>query len=157
MYDRADVLLIFPPQTEARFFPYLSLPYLTGHLRRGGRNVHQADLNIALLHDALGYPELLDQAVQIQGDEGIGGWYRRAMADVVIQNIDGPGSISPTSMTARSRPPSGRPPIWGRRWNGCTAEWRHCWNGTGRALSVFLCPSSASSRPRCSSRRGLDG
>jgi radical SAM superfamily enzyme YgiQ (UPF0313 family) len=88
MYDRADVLLIFPPQTEARFFPYLSLPYLTGHLRRGGRNVHQADLNIALLHDALGYPELLDQAVQIQGDDGIGGWYRRAMADVVIQNID---------------------------------------------------------------------
>lgn len=33
---RTDALLIFPPQTEARFFPYLSLPYLTGHLRRRG-------------------------------------------------------------------------------------------------------------------------
>ncbi len=85
--ERADVLLIFPPQTEARFFPYLSLPYLTGHLRRHGRRVHQADLNIALLHDLLRHPELLAEAVRAQGDGGAGGWYRGAMAELVERYI----------------------------------------------------------------------
>ncbi|MGW0803430.1 B12-binding domain-containing radical SAM protein [Nonomuraea sp. NPDC002799] len=73
--ERADVLLIFPPQTEARFFPYLSLPYLTGHLRRRGRRVHQADLNIALLHDLLRHPELLSEVVRgdVTHDETVRG------------------------------------------------------------------------------------
>ncbi|MGI5451665.1 B12-binding domain-containing radical SAM protein [Streptomyces sp. CA-249302] len=90
---RTDVLLIFPPQTEARFFPYLSLPYLTGHLRRRGRRVHQADLNIAVLHELLRCPALLDDAARVQGT-GDGGtavsdWYRRAVADVFATHIDG--------------------------------------------------------------------
>ncbi|MEU8140618.1 radical SAM protein [Nonomuraea sp. NPDC048901] len=84
----ADVLLLFPPQTEARFFPYLSLPYLTGHLRRHGRRVHQADLNIALLHDLLAHPELLGDVVREQPDDGAGTWYRGAMADVVARYVD---------------------------------------------------------------------
>jgi len=88
---RTDVLLIFPPQTEARFFPYLSLPYLTGHLRRRGRRVHQADLNIAVLHELLRRPALLDDAVRAQdaGDDGraVGDWYRRAVADVFAAHI----------------------------------------------------------------------
>ncbi|WP_405825140.1 radical SAM protein [Streptomyces sp. NBC_01390] len=88
---RTDVLLIFPPQTEARFFPYLSLPYLTGHLRRRGRRVHQADLNIAVLHELLRCPELLADAVRAQdtGDEGtaMSDWYRRAVADVFAAHI----------------------------------------------------------------------
>ena len=82
-----DVLLIFPPQTEARFFPYLSLPYLTGHLRRCGRRVHQADLNIALLHDLVAHPSLLDTVTRPSG-AGMGGWYRRAMAEVFAEHID---------------------------------------------------------------------
>ena len=82
-----DVLLIFPPQTEARFFPYLSLPYLTGHLRRCGRRMHQADLNIALLHDLVAHPSLLDTVTCPSGD-GLGGWYRRAMAEVFAEHID---------------------------------------------------------------------
>ncbi|MBT2226599.1 radical SAM protein [Nonomuraea sp. NEAU-A123] len=86
--EGVDVLLIFPPQTEARFFPYLSLPYLSGHLRRRGRRVHQADLNIALLHDLLGHPELLGDVVRDQPDSGAGAWYRRAMADVVAGYVD---------------------------------------------------------------------
>ncbi|MEU6224618.1 radical SAM protein [Streptomyces sp. NPDC047042] len=89
--SRTDVLLIFPPQTEARFFPYLSLPYLTGHLRRRGRQVHQADLNIAVLHELLRRPALLDDAVRAQdtGDDGtaVSDWYRRAVADVFAAHI----------------------------------------------------------------------
>ncbi|MFI1582518.1 B12-binding domain-containing radical SAM protein [Embleya sp. NPDC020630] len=84
--DRVDVLLIFPPQTEARFFPYLSLPYLTGHLRRRGRRVHQADLNIGLVHDVLRHPQTLTAAVAARGGTGLDGWYRQAMADVVIRH-----------------------------------------------------------------------
>ncbi|MFJ9898148.1 B12-binding domain-containing radical SAM protein [Streptomyces sp. NPDC091280] len=88
---RTDVLLLFPPQTEARFFPYLSLPYLTGHLRRRGRRVHQADLNIALLHEVLCHPALLDEAVRAQGAGGDGSavsdWYRGAVADVFAAHI----------------------------------------------------------------------
>jgi anaerobic magnesium-protoporphyrin IX monomethyl ester cyclase len=83
-----DALLIFPPQTEAIFFPYLSLPYLTGYLRRQGRRVHQADLNIALLHDALRHPRLLSEAVQAQERTGVGGWYRQTMAEVITAHID---------------------------------------------------------------------
>ncbi|MFG1690227.1 B12-binding domain-containing radical SAM protein [Nonomuraea sp. NPDC049269] len=86
--EGVDVLLIFPPQTEARFFPYLSLPYLSGHLRRRGRRVHQADLNIALLHDLLRHPESLGDVLRDQPDTGAGAWYRRAMADVVAGHID---------------------------------------------------------------------
>ncbi|MGW1975608.1 B12-binding domain-containing radical SAM protein [Streptomyces sp. NPDC001889] len=84
-----DTLLIFPPQTEARFFPYLSLPYLTGHLRRRGRRVHQADLNIGLLHDVLRHPEVLAGAVRDRAGTGLDGWYQRTMADVVARHAAG--------------------------------------------------------------------
>ena len=48
MSDR--VLLLFPPATSARFFPYLSLPQLTGYLERRGIETLQSDLNIELTH-----------------------------------------------------------------------------------------------------------
>lgn len=48
--DRADVALIFPPLTEARLFPYLSLPLLTAWLRARGRRVVPTDANIELCH-----------------------------------------------------------------------------------------------------------
>ncbi|MFE7114575.1 B12-binding domain-containing radical SAM protein [Streptomyces sp. NPDC057654] len=85
-----DVLLLFPPQTEARFFPYLSLPYLTGHLRRRGRRVHQADLNIALLHELLWDPRLFEAAVRAQGDDGddgVGDWYRGEMVRTLGRHL----------------------------------------------------------------------
>ncbi len=44
------ILLIFPPASSARFFPYLSLPQLTAYLRNQGHDVHQVDLNIELTH-----------------------------------------------------------------------------------------------------------
>lgn len=43
-----DVLLLFPPTTEARLFPYLSLPMLTAYLRNKEITVYQEDLNIWL-------------------------------------------------------------------------------------------------------------
>lgn len=85
--EPVDVLLLFPPQTEARFFPYLSLPCLTGHLRRRGRRVHQADLNIALLHELLRKPHLLGAAARAQGSDGMRDWYRREMAEVVDSHL----------------------------------------------------------------------
>ncbi|OKI02318.1 hypothetical protein A6A06_14800 [Streptomyces sp. CB02923] len=85
--EPVDVLLLFPPQTEARFFPYLSLPYLTGHLRRRGRSVHQADLNIALLHEILRDPRLLDAPARARGGDGMSDWYRREMARAVDRHI----------------------------------------------------------------------
>jgi anaerobic magnesium-protoporphyrin IX monomethyl ester cyclase len=86
--ESADVLLLFPPQTQAIFFPYLSLPYLTGHLRRLGRRVHQADLNIALLHDALHNPWLFAEVARAQEGTGMSAWYHRAMADMLTEHID---------------------------------------------------------------------
>jgi anaerobic magnesium-protoporphyrin IX monomethyl ester cyclase len=94
----ADVLLIFPPQTEARFFPYLSLPYLTGHLRRRGRRVCQADLNIALLHELLERPEVLGEAVRGHGATGLAGWYGQAMAEVFTRHT---GQVSSQVMEKR--------------------------------------------------------
>lgn len=44
----ADVLLLFPPLTEARLFPYASLPMITGYLRMQGISTHQIDLNLRL-------------------------------------------------------------------------------------------------------------
>ncbi|MFH9426143.1 B12-binding domain-containing radical SAM protein [Streptomyces sp. NPDC017529] len=85
--DPVDVLLLFPPQTEARFFPYLSLPYLTGHLRRRGRRVHQADLNIALLHELLRDPGMLEDAARAEVGDGMSDWYRREMARAVHRHI----------------------------------------------------------------------
>ncbi|MEV0265398.1 radical SAM protein [Streptomyces sp. NPDC050617] len=83
-----DALLLFPPQTEARFFPYLSLPYLSGHLRRRGRRVHQADLNIALLHELLQDPSLLEAAAaRGQGDGGMSDWYRGEMVRTLGRHI----------------------------------------------------------------------
>ena len=41
-------LLLFPGVTEARFFPYLSLPLLTSWLRSHGVPTEQRDLNISL-------------------------------------------------------------------------------------------------------------
>ena len=54
-----DCLLIFPAVTEARLFPYLSLPMLTAFLRRSGLDVSQVDLNLQHIR-ALLTPENLE-------------------------------------------------------------------------------------------------
>lgn len=45
-----EVLIIFPPLTEARLFPYLSLPMITSYLRSKGIPTKQKDFNIQLCH-----------------------------------------------------------------------------------------------------------
>ncbi len=45
-----EILLVFPPTTEARLFPYLSLPMITAYLRKHGANIYPFDLNIRLCH-----------------------------------------------------------------------------------------------------------
>ncbi|ASS76608.1 hypothetical protein CIG75_17640 [Tumebacillus algifaecis] len=44
------VMIVFPPTTEARLFPYLSLPMITAFLRRAGVDVGQYDFNLDLCH-----------------------------------------------------------------------------------------------------------
>lgn len=44
------VTLLFPPLSEATFFPYLSLPYLTSYLKEHNIKVQQQDINIELIH-----------------------------------------------------------------------------------------------------------
>lgn len=43
-----ELLLIFPPVSDALFFPYLSLPYLTSYLKKYNRSVKQFDMNLEL-------------------------------------------------------------------------------------------------------------
>ncbi|MFF1379063.1 hypothetical protein [Streptomyces sp. NPDC058308] len=47
--DGMDLLLLFPPLTEATLFPYLSLSYLAGDVRRFGYSAHQVDLSICTI------------------------------------------------------------------------------------------------------------
>jgi radical SAM superfamily enzyme YgiQ (UPF0313 family) len=82
-----DALLIFPPQTEARLFPYLSLPYLAGHLRGLGRTVHQADLNLGLFHELLAPGPLRRAGDRHRAAEGMRSWYRAAMAAAAMDNL----------------------------------------------------------------------
>lgn len=48
--ENSDAMIVFPPLTEARLFPYLSLPMITSFLRNKGMSVSQIDLNIELCH-----------------------------------------------------------------------------------------------------------
>ncbi|MEY9840066.1 radical SAM protein [Streptacidiphilus sp. EB103A] len=103
--DPVDAVLIFPPQTEARLFPYLSLPYLAGHLRRQGRTVLQEDLNLALFHELLDSGPLLAARERYRASNGMRNWYRAAMAEAACENLpelrshvltkQGAGSLGP--------------------------------------------------------------
>jgi len=52
-------LLLFPPATEATFFPYLSLPALTAKIRMINAEVQQVDLNLNVIKKLLN-PDSLD-------------------------------------------------------------------------------------------------
>jgi hypothetical protein len=58
--NHPDLLLLFPGVTEARHFPYLSLPQMTAYLRAHGYTVEQRDHNIELSR-ALLTPEAIDR------------------------------------------------------------------------------------------------
>ncbi|MEU7581684.1 radical SAM protein [Streptomyces sp. NPDC041068] len=83
-----DLLLLFPPLTEATLFPYLSLPYLTGHVRRFGYSAHQVDLSIELVHRLLDGPALTRQAHALDEAQDLPTWYRAAVADASLQHLD---------------------------------------------------------------------
>ncbi|MEU6994578.1 radical SAM protein [Streptomyces sp. NPDC046465] len=89
-----DLLLLFPPLTEATLFPYLSLPYLAGHVRRSGYSAHQVDLSIELVHRLLDGPALarqahpLDEAHPLDAAQDLPAWYRAVVADAALQHLD---------------------------------------------------------------------
>ncbi|MEV5976692.1 radical SAM protein [Streptomyces sp. NPDC052114] len=83
-----DLLLLFPPLTEATLFPYLSLPYLAGHVRRSGYSAHQVDLGIELVHRLLDGPALTRQAQALDEARDLPTWYRAAVADASLHHLD---------------------------------------------------------------------
>ncbi|MFJ2766481.1 B12-binding domain-containing radical SAM protein [Streptomyces sp. NPDC087300] len=86
--DGMDLLLLFPPLTEATLFPYLSLPYLAGHVRRFGYSAHQVDLGIELVHRLLDAPALKQQADTIDEAQDLPAWYRAVVADAALEHFD---------------------------------------------------------------------
>ncbi|MFE0177175.1 B12-binding domain-containing radical SAM protein [Streptomyces sp. NPDC059002] len=83
-----DLLLLFPPLTEATLFPYLSLPYLAGHVRRFGHSAHQVDLSIELVHRLLDGPALAREALGLDEARDLPAWYRAVVADAALQHLD---------------------------------------------------------------------
>ncbi|MEV6488648.1 radical SAM protein [Actinoplanes sp. NPDC051633] len=83
-----DLLLLLPPMSEATFFPYLSLPYLAGHVRRAGHSAHQVDLGIEMIHRLLEEPALRQRARGLDEAPDVRAWYRAAVADVALQFHD---------------------------------------------------------------------
>ena len=83
-----DLLLLFPPLAEATLFPYLSLPYLTGHVRRAGYSADQTDLNLELVHRLLDRPTLEHRAGALRTASSLPAWFRAAAADVCAQHLD---------------------------------------------------------------------
>jgi anaerobic magnesium-protoporphyrin IX monomethyl ester cyclase len=56
----SNIMIVFPPTTEARLFPYLSLPMLTSYLRHVNVHVTQRDFNIELCHRLFSRERLAD-------------------------------------------------------------------------------------------------
>lgn len=96
-----DLLLLFPPLTEATMFPYLSLPYLAGHVRRSGYTVQQADLSIELIHRLLDDPALEHQARVLAEAQDLRTWYRAAVADAALYHL---GEMRDFVLTKRPAP-----------------------------------------------------
>ena len=85
-----DVTLVFPPLTEARLFPYLSLPMMTAYLRERGYEAIQHDLNIDLCHRLFQVEQLERWATKVRSDPAVAsslrGAYRLAMADYLREH-----------------------------------------------------------------------
>ena len=78
-----SVLLLFPPATEARLFPYLSLPMLTAYLRKHGIPTCQRDLNLDLTA-RITTPEVLRQVREGYISDDLYATSRRQLADYLI-------------------------------------------------------------------------
>lgn len=83
-------MLVFPPVTEARLFPYLSLPMLTAWLRERGHRVLPKDLNLALNHRLFqrGSFERYEQLHQEQAATSLKERYRVEMARYLGENAE---------------------------------------------------------------------
>lgn len=82
----SDAMIVFPPLTEARLFPYLSLPMITSFLRSKGMSVSQIDLNIELCH-TLFSEDCLNEYVSINenGSKDLKWVYKVEMAKYLLK------------------------------------------------------------------------
>jgi radical SAM superfamily enzyme YgiQ (UPF0313 family) len=81
-----DVLLLFPPITEARLFPYLSLPRLTAYLRQSGLTVEQRDFNIEVALRVFSPAELEAYIGKNQAEKDLKARYRVEMALFLLRH-----------------------------------------------------------------------
>lgn len=79
------VLLVFPPASDARFFPYLSLPQLAAHLRGRGCTVIMVDLNIELVHALTNSRQATSWAATVPGKDAWRAWEARGLAGLAPQ------------------------------------------------------------------------
>lgn len=85
-----DLLLIFPPLTEARLFPYLSLPMITSFLRNKNHKTAQLDLNMDLSHNLFNkniFRRYLENEKR-RNDSTLKHVYREKMVTYLIDNHD---------------------------------------------------------------------
>lgn len=86
-FDRQDISLVFPPLTEARLFPYLSLPILTSYLRCRGHRVQQHDANMRLAHNLFRRPNFERILCHHEPRQGTSSRFRSALTRYLLQNI----------------------------------------------------------------------
>ncbi|MBJ6363195.1 B12-binding domain-containing radical SAM protein [Paenibacillus sp. GCM10012307] len=85
---KKDILLIFPPLTEARLFPYLSLPMLTSFLKANSIDVAQKDLNIDLAHSLFTSNNLLNYIENNKSKQSLRFIYRNELAKYLLKYKD---------------------------------------------------------------------
>lgn len=83
-----EILIVFPPTTEARLFPYLSLPMITSYLRKRDVPVVQKDLNIELCHQLFSADKIgqFISLLEKQGRNDLQHRYRLEMAKFLWKN-----------------------------------------------------------------------
>ncbi len=90
MATASDCTLLLPPVSEARLFPYLSLPMLAASLRRAGLRVRQRDLNLDLAHALFAPGHLRSLAARLRGApaRGLATSYRAEMAEFLAAHCE---------------------------------------------------------------------
>ncbi|MFC4075893.1 B12-binding domain-containing radical SAM protein [Salinithrix halophila] len=83
---RKEFLLVFPPITEARLFPYLSLPMITAYLRTHGVDIRQRDFNIELCHRLFTKEALLRYLELFPSPQTLQEQYRCEMARFLLSH-----------------------------------------------------------------------
>lgn len=96
-----ELLLVFPPISDALFFPYLSLPYLTSYLKKYNRSVKQFDMNLELSRQLLSKPSLYNIINDYIKDDNINSIFTKRFIDNYLRNYNIHNSILNSSSLSK--------------------------------------------------------